>query len=399
MQNRFEGSSRGRMNKQALIEFTQRLVRQQSFSGEEEAVTQIIVDEMKALGFDKVWVDGNGSAVGIVEGSKPGKTILFDAHTDTVGIAPGSVWTKEPFGGEVIDGHLYGRGAADMKGALAAMVHAAGNVDRSKISGRVVVSASVLEEVYEGGALKTVMDEVNPDFVVIGESSNLNLVHGGRGRAEIHLETIGKPSHSSSPQQGVNAVHLMIKVIEAVERIRLDEHPLLGPAIFALTDIISEPYPGYSVIPSRCKATYDRRLLPGESVEGVLGDIQSLPELKEVPFKAVIAEGEHKAYTGKTLTCTKFFPAWQLDERHPFVQAALKGLRASGLNPRLSAYRFCTNAAYSVGTAGVPTVGFGPGTEADAHVVDERLSLESLERTAAGYSGVIQAVLGVESLV
>jgi putative selenium metabolism hydrolase len=382
------------MNKQALIEFTQKLVQQQSLSGDEGPVTQIVVDEMKLLGFDKVWVDENGSAVGVIEGNQPGKTILFDAHTDTVGIAPGSVWTKDPFGGEIIDGYLYGRGVADMKGALAAMIHAAGSVDKSKFAGRVVISASVLEEVYEGGALQTVMDAVNPDYVVIGESSNLNLVHGGRGRAEIHLETIGKPSHSSSPQLGVNAVHLMMKVIEAVERVKLGEHPLLGPAILALTDIISEPYPGYSVIPSRCKATYDRRLLPNEKVENVLGVIQSLPELKDIPFKAIIAEGEHQAYTGRTLTCNKFFPAWELDAEHSFVQDALKGLRATGLNPGLSAYRFCTNAAYSMGQAGVPTIGFGPGTEADAHVVDEHLSLESLEKVTSGYVGIIQAVLG-----
>jgi len=382
------------MNKQALIEFTQRLVRQPSPSGEEGAVTQIVVDEMKALGFDKVWVDANGSAIGVIEGTQPGKTILFDAHTDTVGIAPGSVWTKDPFGGEIIDGYLYGRGAADMKGALAAMVLAAGSMDRGKLTGKVVISASVLEEVYEGGALKTVMEAVNPDFVVIGESSNQNLVHGGRGRAEIHLETIGKPSHSSSPQQGVNAVHLMMKVIEAVEKIQLGEHPLLGPSIFALTDIISEPYPGYSVIPSRCKATYDRRLLPDETVEDVLGAIRSVPELKDIQYHAAIAQGKHQSYTGATLTCTKFFPAWILEEKHPFIQATLKGLRKSGLNPELSAYRFCTNAAYSMGQAGVPTIGFGPGTEADAHVVDERLSLESLEKVTSGYMGIIQAVLG-----
>lgn len=382
------------MNKQALIEFTQKLVRQQSLSGQEGSVIQIVVQEMEALGFDKVWVDENGSAIGVIEGASPGKTILFDAHTDTVGIAPGSVWTKEPFGGEIIDGYLYGRGVADMKGALAAMVHAAASTDKSKLAGRVVVSASVLEEVYEGGALKTVMDAIHPDYVVIGESSNLNLVHGGRGRAEVHLETIGKPSHSSSPQLGVNAIHLMMKVIEEVEKIKLGEHPLLGPAILALTDIISEPYPGYSVIPSRCKATYDRRLLTGETVEEVLGAIKSLSELKDIPFNAIIAQGEHQAYTGKTLTCTKFFPAWELEESHPFVQSALRGLRESGLNPRFSAYRFCTNAAYSAGKAGVPTIGFGPGTEADAHVVDERLSLESLEKVTSGYKGIIQAVLG-----
>ena len=116
----------------------------------------------------------------------------------------------------------------------------------------------------------------------------------------------------------------MMRVIEEVEKIKLGEHPLLGSAIFALTDIISEPYPGYSVIPSRCKATYDRRLLTGETVDDVLGVIQSLPAIKNIPFKAVIADGKHEAYTGKTLTCTKFFPAWEMEVKHPFVQAALR---------------------------------------------------------------------------
>lgn len=381
------------MNTQRLVDFTQRLVHQPSLSGEEQAVIQIVINEMGSLGFDKIWVDENGSAIGIMEGTQPGKTLLFDAHCDTVGIAPGSTWTRDPFGGEIIDGYLYGRGCADMKGALAAMVHAAASVDKSKLSGRIVVSASVMEEVFEGGALKTVMDQVNPDYVVIGESSDLNLVHGGRGRAEIHLETIGKPSHSSSPQLGVNAVHLMMKVIEAVDQIELSEHPRLGPAILALTDIISEPYPGYSVIPSRCKATYDRRLLPDETIEDVLSAITSLPELKNMPLNVIIAQGEHQSYAGITLRGTKFFPAWELDAKHPFVERALKGLRTSGLDAHRSTYRFCTNAAYSIGIAGIPTIGFGPGTEADAHVVDERLSLDSLEKAARGYQGIMEAVL------
>ena len=178
------------MNTNALIDFTQRLIRQPSLSCEEGLLTQIVMDEMRHLGFDRIWIDENGSAVGLIEGAHPGPTLLFDAHTDTVGIAPGSVWTHDPFGAEIRGSFLYGRGAADMKGALAAMVHAAASVDKSKLAGNIVVSASVMEEVYEGGALKTVMDEVKPDFVVIGEASELNLVRGGRGRAEIHLETI-----------------------------------------------------------------------------------------------------------------------------------------------------------------------------------------------------------------
>ena len=382
------------MDIEALIEFTQRLVRQQSLSGEEGAVTRLVVDEMNALGFNKVWVDKYGSAVGMIRGTREGKTLLFDAHTDTVGIAPGSVWTRAPFGAEVTDTHMYGRGVMDMKGPLAAMIHAAASVDKSKLAGTVIVSASVMEEVYEGGALKAVMDDVKPDYVVIGEATKLNLARGGRGRAEIHLETIGKPSHSSSPQLGVNAVHLMTKVIAEIEKLKLNEHPLMGPAIFALTDIISEPYPGYSVIPSRCKATYDRRLLPGETLEGVLAHITSLPALKDVNFTAKIAESDHVTYTGEMLSAHKFFPAWELEEDHEFVQMALKGLKTSGLDPQTSAYRFCTNAAYSIGVAGVPTIGFGPGAEGDAHVVDEQLSLDELAKTARGYVGIIESVLG-----
>lgn len=382
------------MDIESLIEFTQRIVRQPSMSGEEGAVTRLVVDEMNALGFDKVWVDKYGSAVGMMRGAQAGKTLLFDAHTDTVGIAPGSVWTRSPFGAEVTDTHMYGRGVMDMKGSLAAMIHATASVDKSKLAGTILISASVMEEVYEGGALKAVMDETKPDYVVIGEATQLNLARGGRGRAEIHIETIGKPSHSSSPQLGINAIHLMTKVIAEIEKIKVKEHPLMGQGIFALTDIISEPYPAYSVIPARCKATYDRRLLPGETPEGVLNEITSLPALKDVNFTARIAQSDHVAYTGETLSANKFFPAWELDEEHEFVQKALKGLRASGLDPKLGAYRFCTNAAYSIGMAGIPTIGFGPGAEGDAHVVDERLSLDELAKTARGYVGIIEAVLG-----
>ena len=126
------------MNKNELINFTQRLIRQPSPSCEEGLVTQIVLDEMNRLGFNRAWVDDNGSAIGLIEGAQPGPTLLFDAHTDTVGIAPGSVWTREPFGAEIADSFLYGRGAADMKGALAAMVHAAASVDKSKLGGKVV---------------------------------------------------------------------------------------------------------------------------------------------------------------------------------------------------------------------------------------------------------------------
>lgn len=381
------------MNNDKVIEFAQAIVQRPSLSGEEKPVADRIIEEMQALGFDKIDVDANGSVIGTIEGSSAGKTMLFDAHIDTVGISPGVPWSHDPFEAKIVDGAIVGRGSADMKGALAGMVHAAAEIDRSKLAGKVVVSASTLEEVLEGVTLQTIMDDVQPDFVVIGESTGLNLALGGRGRAEIHLETVGKPSHSSSPELGRNAVLDMMQVIQAVEDISLDEHPIMGPAIMALTDIVSDPYPGHSVIPTLCKVTYDRRLLPGETKEGVLNAVTSLPGAQGVQLNAVIAQGEHVAYTGATLRAEKFFPAWLYGEDDPFVKGALAGLNAAGLTPNTRAYRFCTNAAYSAGIAGVPTIGFGPAEEGDAHVINEQLKIDELVGVAKGYVGIIESML------
>lgn len=245
----------------------------------------------------------------------------------------------------------------------------------------------------EGISLETVIATVRPDLVVIGEATELHLNRGGRGRAELHLETIGKPAHSSSPHLGINAVHQMIKLIDAVESVPLDSDPLLGPALLALTDMISDPYPGYSVIPSRCRVTYDRRTLPGETAESVTGAIGGQPGARGIHFSATIAEGEHRCYTGALLHAPKFFPAWVFAEDHPFVQAALAGLHAAGLDPTIRAYRFCTNGASSAGVLGIPTVGFGPAAEADAHVVDERLAIAQLHAAALGYQGIVASAL------
>jgi acetylornithine deacetylase/succinyl-diaminopimelate desuccinylase-like protein len=229
--------------------------------------------------------------------------------------------------------------------------------------------------------------------VVIGEPSELRLVHGGRGRAEIRLETIGRPAHSSSPHLGRSAVLDMLQVIAAMERTPMPVHSILGQAVQALTDIISDPYPGISTIPSRCLATYDRRLLVGETAEEILGRIVSDPSLAGIDVHATIAQGEHRTYTGAQLAGPKFLPAWLLPEDHPFLQAALRGLTSAGLAADLDVYRFCTNAAYSAGTAGVPTVGFGPGHSAQAHVVDEHMEISAFLAARDGYRGIIEATL------
>ena len=376
-----------------LTTFARDIVRIPSLSGEEAQVAGRIEAEMKALAFDNVWTDDVGNVIGVVEGAQPGPTIVFDAHTDTVGVSPGVPWALDPYSGQVTGDSLHGRGAADMKGALAAMVHGINALDKAKLRGKAVVSASVMEEVLEGVALERVIAQTGADFVVIGEASNLQLVRGGRGRAEIHLTTTGRPSHSSAPQMGRNAVLDMMQVIAAVEDLALDEHAQMGPAIFALTDIISEPYPGHSVIPSICRVTYDRRLLPGESAANVLADITQRPDLADIKLDARVGLGEYTSYTGHTFTTEKFFPAWLADDDDPFVTGSLAALHGAGIQAGLNAYRFCTNAAFSAGVAGIPTIGFGPATEADAHIINEKLKLEDLIAAARGYRAIGESIL------
>ncbi len=374
--------------------FASQLVQTRSLSGEEGAIIELIASEMKRLAFDEVRIDAVGNVHGLIQGETKGQTLLLDAHCDTVGVPTESGWTRDPFDGAIADGALHGRGSADMKGALAAMVYAAAATDRRRLAGRVVVCASVLEEVMEGLALRAVIDALEPDFVVVGEASDLQLIHGGRGRAEIHLETIGKPAHTSSPQAGRNAVSLMIPILAELEALPPPSHPRLGEGILALADIISDPYPGHSVIPSRCRATFDRRLLIGETQESVLGQLRNLPSLARTPHRLEIGAGSYRSHTGVEIAGPKFFPAWLLDEDHPLLQRARSGMEGAGLKANLSTYRFCTNAAYSAGRAGIPTIGFGPGREEDAHVANEWVQLAELDAAQRGYSAIISSVLG-----
>lgn len=387
-------SSDAAHNDQALIDFTCALVRLRSVLGDEKLVADHVSREMRRLMFDHVEIDDTGNAVGVIRGLHDGPTILLDAHMDTVDVVPEDAWSHDPFGGEVADGRIWGRGSSDMKGALAAMVYAAAGLERARIGGTVVVSASVGEESVEGAALREVMERHEPDFVVIGEASGLDLVRAGRGRAEFVIETVGRPAHASNPDQGVNAVHKMAAVIAEIEKISMPENAFVGRGAMCLTDIVSVPYPAHSVVPSGCRVTYERRLLPGEEREGVeAGLLEACARAGATDTIVELATTDYRTYTGVRWIEPKWFPPWELPEEHELVQHGLAGLREAGLSPSLRSYQFCTNGAHSAGVADVPTVGFGPSTEKQAHVVDESLEVEQLLAARDGYAGIIGAVL------
>ena len=380
----------------ALTDLALRLVAEPSLSTEEGAVAALVRQELERLDF-AVEVDRFGNITGTLNAG-PGPCVLLDSHMDTVGVTDPTAWTRNPRG-EIADGALYGRGAMDMKGPLAASIYGAAALRGTLRAGRVVVSATITEELAEGHSLLPVLERHRPGRVIICEATNLRLATAQRGRAEILIEISGRPSHSSRPDLGVNAVEAMVDVIRQLRELTLPTHPLLGKGILVVTDAMSRPYPGLSVIPDRCLATYDRRTLPGEREADVLGPVQAVIDAAVgahgASGRATIAIDSYETYTGVPMKAPNFAQAWEADRKTPFVRAALSALRDVGLDASPTYWSFCTNGSGSAGALGLPTVGFGPGDEGQAHRVDEHILLADLHAGARGYAAIVGALLAL----
>lgn len=391
-----------RMGKnESMISLTQALIRARSYSGEENKVVDILSEFFRQNHFDKVQVDDYGNIIGSIYGNKPGPAILFDGHIDTVPVADPSAWSHDPFGAEIADGRIYGRGTSDMKGAVAAMSCAAASFAKEHgrdFAGSIHVAGVVHEECFEGVAARSISAIVKPDIVVIGEASELNLKIGQRGRAEIKVETYGKSAHSANPEKGINAVYEMCRLIPRLAQIVPPTNARLNQGIMELTDIMSSPYPGASVVPALCTATYDRRLLPGETKESVLQpvlDVIAAMEAEDPTFKAkaYFATGEEDCFTHNKIRGERFFPGWLMEPEEDFIQKVKARMDALGINPTLTEYNFCTNGSHYAGEAGIRTIGFGPSRENLAHTVDEYVEISQLETALTGYIGIMEALL------
>ena len=374
--------------RQQIIEVARNLIHAKSLAGEEGEAARLASDAMRALHYDDVCVDSLGNVVGVLRPKPATDTadpLVFDSHLDTVA-AVGS-WTKDPFGGEVSDARIWGRGAADMKGALAACICGAAYArDDGLLTNTVLVSASVNEEQIEGLAFADVLATYRPSRVVICEATNLQLNTGGRGRAELFLTVEGIPAHASTPYLGVNALKQTAKLILALNEWQPPHDDVLGDGIFEPTEIISNPFPSVSVLPDRCRVRCDRRLLVGESEHDVLDPINQVIErlhTADPTFRAHadIDNETIRTYTGATRTMLKFQPAWKMSPDDPFVRAARQALG----EPAIGHYSFCTNATRSASILHMPTIGFGPGSEQHAHIADEYCELEQLWAAAQGY--------------
>ena len=291
------------------------LIAIRSYTGQEGPAVERTLQELRAIGCDDVWMDTAGNALGRIGNGR--RVILYDAHLDTNEVADEREWPHPPLQPTVENGAMWGLGASDCKGGVAAIVYGAAILKALKLSGdfTLLVMGATLEEDAEGFALRSLVerDGVRPDAVLLAEATDLTLRRGQRGRCEVRVRTTGKAVHASTPQIGENAILKMMPVIAALEAMNRDlpTHPIFGKGT-QVVSMIEGPHTPNSV-PSWCEVTVDRRMMPGESMASVLDGIRAVVEplgaMAHIPDQPVLT------HTGQRLDGPSFYPGWLLDEQ------------------------------------------------------------------------------------
>ncbi len=378
-----------------VVRFLRDIVAIPSFSTEEEKVVERIGSEMADLGYDEVRTDALGSVIGRI-GNGP-KTILFDSHIDTVGVGDPAAWAHDPVRGKVTGGSVWGRGTSDNKGGLASMVYGGRIIrDLALDAGfTVLVVGSVMEEDCDGLPYRSLVEEdgTRPDFVCLGESTGLKIYRGHRGRMEMKVTVKGKSCHASAPERGVNAVYAMAPVVAGIEKLnrRLKKDAELGKGTIAVSKIECRT-PSLNAVPDRAVIYLDRRLTAGETKRSALAEVRKVVGAKG---KVEILRYERPSYKGHVLPVEKYYPTWKLPEGHPLVQAGVDAYRELfRRRPRIGFWTFSTNGVYTMGTAKIPTIGFGPSEEKFAHSTGDRCPVDHLVKSAAFYAALPRSLRG-----
>jgi acetylornithine deacetylase len=295
--------------------------------------------------------------------SKPSQRILLAPHLDTVNVVDDRQFSPRRKGGR-----LYGRGACDTKGSVAAMLTALCELARSPqrpAKTEIVFAGLVDEEHAQSGSRALVGNGFKADLAIVGEPTRLEIVTAHKGSLWLQVETRGKAAHGATPQIGRNAVHAMARIVDFLEtdyaaQLRRRQHPLLRHATVSVGSIAGGSQP--NIVPDRCVISVDRRTLPGETEAAVCRDLERLLRNENLPA---------------SVTSQKFAPCVPLETnvKLPLVR---QFLRSTGQARPVGVNFFCDAAI--LGHGGIPSVVFGPGDIAQAHTADEWISLASLAR-------------------
>ncbi len=373
-----------------IINFLREIVAIPSMDSQIEEVGKRIGEEMVKLGFDSVFFDRYGSIVGRIGDGE--KIILFDSHIDTVGIGDPDQWEWDPFEGKIEDGNFYARGALDEKGSTPGMIYGMAFArDLGLLDGYTAYYLGNIEEWCDGVACAAFHEwqEIEPDFVVIGEPTKMQVYRGHKGRVELEVVCKGRSAHAASNQLGDNAIYKMMPIVEGVKAMndQLPTHSFLGQGRITVTEI-SSVSPSVNAVPDGCRIFIDRRITYGETKESVIESIKTLiPKGLEEDFEIVELVYNDPSYNGAVFEYEKYFPAWILEEGHELVQAGQRAVAALWNEERPTGkWDFSTNGNYWRGKAGIPSIGFGPGDEIYAHSHNEHVPLDEVVEATKFYA-------------
>jgi acetylornithine deacetylase len=337
----------------------------------ELAIARRVADEMRASGLTveiREAAPGRPNVIGTLEGRAPGRALMFCGHTDTVGVAG----MTRPFEPETRDGRLYGRGAQDMKGGVAAMLSAARSLAEGGglARGRVIVAAVVDEEHSSLGADALVTTH-RADAAVVTEPTGLDVAIAHKGFQWVSVETRGRAAHGSRPREGRDAILRMGRVLASLETLDRhlqngSSHPLLGTA--SLHASLIHGGRELSSYPDRAWLEFERRTLPGEPATVAFDEAVSILEMLRHADPEF--DGDARAAIGRD--------AYEIDPASSLPGDLVRAATAAGVHPRLTGMTFWTDAAI-LGGAGIPAVLFGPGG-AGLHSTEEYVIVEDVCR-------------------
>jgi acetylornithine deacetylase/succinyl-diaminopimelate desuccinylase family protein len=378
-----------------VVTLTGKLVRinTENPPGKTREACETLADELERAGFAIEFVEpveGFTSLVATYTFPEPGRTLLINGHLDVVPVgATADEWTHDPFGAEIDGDKLYGRGAMDMKGPLAAAVTAACSLVRERLlrRGSLVVTAVADEE--EGGKRGTgavlATGKIHADAAVVVEPSEGGVSVAHRGMCFIQLTTHGKSAHASVPANGVNAVESMVEVLRMCRAIKLrhTSHTILGSPTIAIGTTICGGEKA-NVIPDRCSATLDVRHVPGMTSDGVLEDLRGHFATCGLP------EHQHP-----DVDVTLWGESAETPPDAEIVRVAADAHRNEfGTLPPLRGERGATDGWWFANRASIPTImALGPGGVDGVHIVDECIDLVGLGRYARVYADLIARFL------
>jgi len=385
-------SCREALDADALVELACRLVRLPSHPGverQEEAVARALATWLGERGVESRLVEvtpGRPNLFATLRGPEPGPHLMLCGHTDTVPLNAGDPGVS--FRGEVEAGRLVGRGAADMKGAIAAMASAlvALRASGSLRRGAVTLAAIVDEEMESLGAEHLVRSGERADAAVIGEPTGNRIAIGHRGLEWLEIELRGRAAHGGRPEEGVSAVVGAARFVEACERelpprFAARAHPVIGPPTFNVGTIRGGDQP--STVAAHCLLQADRRSVPGETWADIVAELRELLAGVEAGLPGLTSEVRRMPGGMATLE----HRALVTPADHPLVRAAAAAREAcSGGAGELTVFPAWSDAALLASFAGIPGIVLGPGDLSVAHSPRESVAVAELVEAGQLYA-------------